>query len=216
MILIKTINYKKFKAYSDLVFATILIIILIPLFIFISLSILFNLGWPILFTQKRPGYKSKVFKIYKFRTMKNIKDKKGNLLPNNQRFTNLGNWLRQTSLDELPELINVIRGEMSFIGPRPLLVEYLNLYNKKQLTRHEVKPGITGWAQVNGRNSISWEEKFEYDLEYVNKVSLKLDLKIIFKTIWLVYKKSNINFSVSSTMPKFTGNKKKKNTKNSS
>ena len=140
--------------------------------------------------------------------MRNSKDKEGNLLPNHKRITKLGDWLRTSSLDELPEIINIVKGEMSFIGPRPLLVDYLKLYDLNQRKRHNVKPGITGLAQVNGRNSISWEKKFKYDLEYTQKISFILDLRIFLMTIWQVLKKNNINFSRTSTMPRFKGSQK--------
>ena len=159
-----------------------------PLLIVIGLIILYLSGKPILFVQVRPGFKNKPFEFFKFRTMTNIKDNEGNLLPDKNRLTSFGLFLRKTSLDELPSLWNVLRGDESFVGPRPLLMEYLPLYSKEQIRRHEVKPGITGWAQVNGRNSISWEEKFELDLWYVENQSFWLDIRILFITIWKVIK----------------------------
>ena len=165
------------------------------------------MGSPILFRQKRPGYKEKIFGIYKFRTMTNEKDEFGNLLPDDKRLVGIGKFIRSTSLDELPQLFNVLKGEMSFVGPRPLLEEYLPLYNQKQKRRHDVKPGITGWAQVNGRNAISWEQKFDYDVWYVDNQSFLLDIKILWLTFLKVVKRSDISSSTSSTMEKFTGNK---------
>ena len=204
----KAVSYLRIKYILDRVFALILFLILIPIFLIISILILLDLGYPIIFAQERPGYKSKIFRIFKFRTMRNSKDTEGNLLPNHKRITKLGDWLRTSSLDELPEIINIVKGEMSFIGPRPLLVDYLKLYDLNQRKRHNVKPGITGLAQVNGRNSISWEKKFKYDLEYTQKISFILDLRIFLMTIWQVLKKNNINFSRTSTMPRFKGSQK--------
>ena len=165
------------------------------------------MGSPILFRQKRPGYKEKIFGIYKFRTMTNEVDEDGNLLPDEQRLVGIGKFIRSTSLDELPQLFNVLKGEMSFVGPRPLLKEYLPLYNEKQKRRHDVKPGITGWAQVNGRNAISWEQKFDYDVWYVDNQSFWLDIKILWLTFLKVVKRSDISSSTSSTMEKFEGSK---------
>ena len=179
-----------------------------PIYIIVSLLILWKMGSPILFRQKRPGYKEKIFGIYKFRTMTNEKDANGNLLPDDKRLVGIGKFIRSTSLDELPQLFNVLKGEMSFVGPRPLLEEYLPLYNEKQKRRHDVKPGITGWAQVNGRNAISWEQKFDYDVWYVDNQSFLLDIKILWLTFLKVVKRSDISSSTSSTMEKFTGSKK--------
>ena len=165
------------------------------------------MGSPILFRQKRPGYKEEIFGIYKFRTMTNEKDKFGNLLPDDKRLVGIGKFIRSTSLDELPQLFNVLKGEMSFVGPRPLLEEYLPLYNEKQKRRHDVKPGITGWAQVNGRNAISWDQKFDYDVWYVDNQSFWLDIKILWLTFLKVVKRSDISSGTSSTMEKFTGSK---------
>ena len=165
------------------------------------------MGKPILFRQKRPGYKEKIFGIYKFRTMTNEVDEKGILLPDEQRLKGIGKFIRSTSLDELPQLFNVLKGEMSFVGPRPLLIEYLPLYNSDQKRRHDVKPGITGWAQVNGRNAISWEEKFNYDIWYVDNHSFLLDMKIMWMTFLKVIKRSDISSSSSVTMEKFKGTK---------
>jgi undecaprenyl phosphate N,N'-diacetylbacillosamine 1-phosphate transferase len=163
-------------------------------------------GRPILFVQKRPGYKGKIFKIYKFRTMTSEKDENGNLLPDEMRLKGVGKIIRSLSLDELPQLLNVLKGDMSFVGPRPLLVEYLPLYNERQKKRHDVKPGITGLAQVMGRNALSWKEKFEYDVYYVENLSFWLDLKIIFLTIWKVLKREGVSQEGRATMEKFNGN----------
>ena len=197
-----------FKSIFDKTLALFLIILFSPIYIVISLLIFFKMGSPILFRQKRPGYKEKIFGIYKFRTMTNEKDEFGNLLPDDKRLVGIGKFIRSTSLDELPQLFNVLKGEMSFVGPRPLLEEYLPLYNEKQKRRHDVKPGITGWAQVNGRNAISWEQKFDYDVWYVDNQSFWLDIKILWLTFLKVVKRSDISSSTSSTMEKFTGSKK--------
>ena len=196
-----------FKSLFDKTLALFLIILFSPIYIVVSLLIFFKMGSPILFRQKRPGYKEKIFGIYKFRTMTNEKDEFGNLLPDDKRLVGIGKFIRSTSLDELPQLFNVLKGEMSFVGPRPLLVEYLPLYNQKQKRRHDVKPGITGWAQVNGRNAISWDQKFDYDVWYVDNQSFWLDIKILWLTFLKVVKRSDISSSTSSTMEKFTGSK---------
>ena len=195
------------KNLFDKTLALFLIILFSPIYIVVSLLIFFKMGSPILFRQKRPGYKEKIFGIYKFRTMTNEKDEFGNLLPDDKRLVGIGKFIRSTSLDELPQLFNVLKGEMSFVGPRPLLEEYLLLYNEKQKRRHDVKPGITGWAQVNGRNAISWEQKFDYDVWYVDNQSFWLDIKILWLTFLKVVKRSDISSSTSSTMEKFTGSK---------
>ena len=195
------------KNIFDKLLALFLIILFSPLYLIVSLLIFFKMGNPIFFRQKRPGYKEKIFGIYKFRTMTNEKDKDGNLLPDEERLVGLGKFIRSTSLDELPQLFNVLKDEMSFVGPRPLLIEYLDLYNVKQKKRHDVKPGITGWAQVNGRNAISWEQKFEYDVWYVENQSFLLDMKIIWMTFLKVTKRSDISSSSSVTMEKFSGTK---------
>jgi len=155
--------------------------------------------------QKRPGKDEKIFTLYKFRTMTDQKDSKGNLLPDGERLLSFGKFLRSTSLDELPELFNILKGDMSIVGPRPLLVQYLTRYNEEQKRRHEIKPGFTGWAQVNGRNAINWEEKFSYDVWYVDNLSLSLDVKIILKTLMIVLKRSGINSGSSETMEEFVG-----------
>jgi len=169
--------------------------------------VLLKIGRPILFTQVRPGLNEKLFTIYKFRTMSNETNEKGELLSDEFRLKATGKFIRKTSLDELPQLFNVLKGEMSFIGPRPLLVEYLDLYNKTQKQRHIVTPGISGWAQVNGRNAISWEQKFEYDVWYVNNQSFLLDMKIIWMTCLKVLKRSDVSSVTSVTMEKFEGSK---------
>ena len=189
-----------FKSIFDKTLALFLIILFSPIYIVVSLLIFFKMGSPILFRQKRPGYKEKIFGIYKFRTMTNEKDANGNLLPDDKRLVGIGKFIRSTSLDELPQLFNVLKGEMSFVGPRPLLEEYLPLYNQKQKRRHDVKPGITGWAQVNGRNAISWEQKFDYDVWYVDNQSFWLDLKILVMTIRKVLVRDGISAEGEATM----------------
>ena len=195
------------KILFDKTLAFVLIIFFAPIYIAVAFLIWWKMGTPILFRQLRPGYKEKIFGIYKFRTMTNEVDENGELLPDEQRLKGIGKFIRTTSLDELPQLFNVLKGEMSFIGPRPLLVEYLSLYNEEQKKRHDVKPGITGWAQVNGRNAISWEQKFEYDLWYVYNQSFLLDLKILWMTFLKVIRRKDISSSSSATMEKFKGEK---------
>lgn len=192
-----------FKALLDFSVAITLLIFLSPLLVLVALLILIIDGGPIFFIQERPGLRGKIFKIIKFKTMRQLKD--GQKLADNQRVTALGNLIRKSSIDELPQLINILKGELSLVGPRPLLVEYLPLYTKHQMKRHDVKPGITGWAQINGRNAISWEKKFEYDLWYVENWSFYLDLKIIFLTAMKILKTKDINASSSITMEKFKG-----------
>ncbi len=193
------------KLLFDKLLALFLIILFLPIYIVVSLLILWKMGKPILFRQKRPGLHEKIFGIYKFRTMTNEMDEQGNLLPDEKRLVGVGKFIRSTSLDELPQLFNVLKGEMSFVGPRPLLIEYLDLYNDEQKKRHNVKPGITGWAQVNGRNAISWKQKFEYDIWYVEHQSFLLDMKILWLTFLKVVKRSDISSQSSVTMEKFTG-----------
>lgn len=195
------------KTFFDRAAALFLIILFSPIYILVSLLIFVKMGSPILFRQKRPGKDEKIFGIYKFRTMTNETDTKGNLLPDKQRLVGIGKFIRSTSLDELPQLFNVLKGEMSFVGPRPLLIEYLDLYNDKQKRRHDVLPGITGWAQVNGRNAISWEQKFDYDVWYVDNQSFWLDMKILWMTFLKVVKRSDISSSSHVTMEAFEGNK---------
>ena len=195
------------KRLFDILISVFLLIVLCPIMIVIAILVILNLGLPILFKQVRPGYLGKPFLIFKFRTMSNLSCANGNLLSDNKRLTKLGRILRSTSLDELPALINVLMGDMSLVGPRPLLIEYLPLYDKNQARRHEVKPGITGWAQVNGRNSISWEEKFELDIWYVDNRSFMLDIKILFLTIKAVLSSKGVNASDKVTMEKFSKKK---------
>nr|WP_236937603.1 sugar transferase [Flavobacterium coralii] len=195
------------KPLSDFLIAFAVLLLASPvLLVLIILLAIFNQG-SIFFFQDRPGKHGKVFRVIKFKTMNDRKDANGNLLPDEVRLTKVGKFIRTTSLDELPQLINVVKGDMSLVGPRPLLVKYLPLYNARQARRHEVKPGITGWAQVNGRNAISWEQKFEYDVYYVDNLSFALDLKIIYLTVLKVIKRSDINTQgVATTIP-FTGTK---------
>lgn len=197
------------KPILDFILAFLLIIIFSPIILIVALLIKLKLGSPILFTQERPGLNGKIFRIYKFRTMSDERDSKGDLLSDELRLKGFGKFIRKSSLDELPQLFNVLKGEMSFVGPRPLLVEYLKLYNQEQAKRHNVKPGITGWAQVNGRNTISWEEKFKLDVYYVEHISFMLDCKILYMTFFKVLKRKDINSNTNITMEKFTGNKSK-------
>lgn len=194
------------KPFIDRLGALLLLIVFSPFILVCGLLIFVTMGRPLFFTQRRPGLHGKLFTIYKFRTMNNATDEKGELLSDAQRLNGAGRWIRSLSLDELPQLLNVLKGEMSFIGPRPLLVEYLALYSTEQAMRHDVKPGITGWAQINGRNAISWDEKFRYDVEYVRNISFWFDLKIILLTIKKVFKKEGISQEGEATMEKFRGN----------
>lgn len=196
-----------FKRFFDFVLSLIAIIILSPVYIIVAILVRVKLGSPVIFTQERPGKDEKIFKMYKFRSMTSETDKEGNLLPDEVRLTSFGKKLRSTSLDELPELFNILKGDMSIVGPRPLLVKYLPLYNDLQKHRHDVRPGLTGWAQVNGRNAISWEDKFRLDVEYTEKCSFLLDLKILFMTVSSVLKKEGISSDTSVTMNEFTGTK---------
>lgn len=198
--------YRRFiKRPIDFILSLIAIIILSPVFLIVALLVRAKLGSPILFKQERPGLNEKIFTMYKFRTMTDERDDKGELLPNQVRLTKFGKILRSTSLDELPELFNIIKGDMSLIGPRPLLIEYLPLYNQPQRRRHDVRPGLSGLAQVNGRNAITWEEKFNYDVEYVERISFLLDIKLIVQTFLKVFKREGVNKSESVTMEKFRG-----------
>ena len=198
--------YRYVKRVFDFVIALIMLIVLSPLMLIASLLIKLNNDGPVFFKQKRPGKNGKIFTVYKFRTMSvKTHDEDGRELSDFERMSKTGSLLRKTSVDELPQLINILKGEMSFIGPRPLLVEYLDLYTPEQMRRHEVAPGISGWAQVNGRNTLTWEEKFAYDVYYVDNLSLKLDLKIFFMTIMNVLKQDGINSDNANTMDKFTG-----------
>ena len=195
-----------FKRLIDFGVSLFALIILFPLLLAVAAVLFFaNDGKPFFF-QLRPGKGGRIFRLVKFKTMNDRKDKNGELLPDEVRLTKMGRFVRKTSLDELPQLINVVKGDMSLIGPRPLLVEYLPLYNEEQKRRHEVKPGITGWAQVNGRNAISWPQKFAYDVWYVNNLSFKLDVLIVIKTFQKVFKAEGINSATYATMEKFSGN----------
>ena len=199
--------YDKYvKRLIDIILSLLAIVILSPVLIVVAILVRVKLGSPILFKQARPGKNGKIFYLYKFRTMTDEKDENGNLLPDDIRLTKFGKELRSTSLDELPEFFNILKGDMSFIGPRPLLVKYLPLYSEQQMHRHDVRPGLTGLAQVNGRNALSWQEKFNYDLEYVNNISFGLDIKIFIKTFLVVLKRSDISSSTSETMEEFKGN----------
>tara|TARA_B100000242_G_scaffold287925_1_gene255463 strand:- start:264 stop:884 length:621 start_codon:yes stop_codon:yes gene_type:complete len=195
------------KRVFDILVAFIALIILSPILLIISFFILIRMGTPIIFTQRRPGKDGKIFNIIKFRTMLNDKDANGNYLPDEQRLTQLGIWLRNSSLDELPELINVLKGDMSIVGPRPLLIEYLPLYSDHQARRHDVLPGITGWAQINGRNALTWDEKFNFDVWYVDNHNILLDIKIILRTVTKVLDKSGIDDDIGVGQEKFKGNK---------
>ncbi len=198
--------YRHFlKRFFDFTLSLIAIILLSPVFIIVAILIRTKLGSPVIFCQERPGKDEKLFKMYKFRSMTSETDEEGKLLPDEVRLTSFGKKLRSTSLDELPELFNILKGDMSIVGPRPLLVQYLPLYNDVQKHRHDVKPGFTGYAQVNGRNRISWEEKFDLDVEYVNNLSFLMDIKIIFKTIKVVLFKEGITSDSSVTMEEFKG-----------
>lgn len=199
--------YEKYiKRILDFLLALLAIIVLSPIILITALLVRVKLGSPVIFCQKRPGKDEKIFSMYKFRTMTDEKDEKGNLLPDEVRLTRFGKKLRATSLDELPELFNILKGDMSIVGPRPLLVSYLERYNDEQKHRHDVRPGLTGLAQVNGRNAISWEEKFAYDVEYVRKISFINDVKIIFMTVGSVVKRDGISSATSATMEEFKGN----------
>lgn len=193
------------KSLLDLTLAGIALVLFSPVLTAIALFVRIKLGSPVLFRQQRPGLHGKPFTLLKFRTMNDARDPDGNLLPDEQRLTPFGQFLRRTSLDEFPELFNVLRGEMSLVGPRPLLMQYLDRYTPEQMRRHEVKPGITGWAQVNGRNALSWEEKFALDVWYVDHLSFWLDLKIILLTIWKVLRREGISQDGFATMPEFMG-----------
>ena len=196
-----------FKRIVDVLFALVGLVVLSPVIFVVAIQIRRKLGSPILFRQTRPGKDGKPFQMIKFRTMLDAVDKQGNLLPDDQRMTPFGRLLRSTSLDELPELLNVLKGEMSLVGPRPLLMEYLPLYSKEQYRRHIVRPGVTGWAQVNGRNAISWEDKFKLDVWYVDNQSFLLDLKILFLTVKKVLVRDGISGEGEATMSKFTGSR---------
>ena len=201
---------KYIKRILDLILSLMALIVLMPLMIIIGILVRINLGSPIIFKQKRPGKNEKIFTLYKFRTMTDKRDIDGNLLPDEYRLTKFGKFLRSTSLDELPELINIIKGDMAIVGPRPLLVEYLPYYTEEEKHRHDVRPGLTGLAQVNGRNAISWEEKLKYDTEYIKKISFYSDLKIIFKTIKKTIKREDILMGNEFVVGKFIDKRKNK------
>lgn len=200
--------YEKYvKRPQDFLCALVATVVLSPVILITAVLIRIKLGAPVIFTQERPGKDGKIFKLYKFRTMTNAKDKNGELLSDEVRLTKFGKILRSTSLDELPELFNMLKGDMSVVGPRPLLVKYLPLYNENQARRHEVRPGFTGLAQVNGRNAITWEEKFDWDIKYVDNITFLGDWKIIFKTVITVLKRDGISSETSATMEEFRGTK---------
>ena len=195
------------KRVFDICVSAIALSLLAPVFIGTAILVRVKLGSPILFRQVRPGLHGQPFKMMKFRTMTDERNSQGELLPDAQRLTSFGKFLRSSSLDELPELLNVLKGDMSLVGPRPLLMEYLPLYSAEQSRRHHVKPGITGWAQINGRNAISWEQKFALDVWYVDNQSVLLDIKILCLTVWKVFKREGISAAGEATMSKFTGSK---------
>lgn len=197
---------KVFKRFFDVLFSFLGLVLLSPVLLITSLVLwISNKGTGIFFIQERPGKNEQLFKIIKFKTMSNKRDENGNLLPDVARLTKTGKFVRSASIDELPQLINIIKGDMSFVGPRPLLVEYLEFYSIEQRRRHKVRPGLTGWSQVNGRNTITWQKKFELDLWYVENISLTTDLKIIFKTIAKVFRMKDVNSGAGLTMAKFNG-----------
>jgi sugar transferase EpsL len=196
------------KRIFDLLAASLGLLVIAPIVLLVALLVRIFHGAPVLFRQPRPGYKGRPFHIYKFRTMTEARDERGNPLPDSARLTPLGRFLRATSLDEFPAFFNVLRGEMSLVGPRPLLMEYLERYSPEQMRRHDVLPGITGWAQVNGRNALTWEEKFNLDVWYVDHWSFWLDLKILFLTVWKVFKREGISQSGHATAEKFMGSQK--------
>jgi lipopolysaccharide/colanic/teichoic acid biosynthesis glycosyltransferase len=196
------------KRALDLSLSATALVLLSPVLAGLALMVRRRLGSPVLFSQVRPGLHGKPFRMYKFRTMTDARDADGNLLPDAERLTDFGKWLRASSLDELPELINVLRGEMSLVGPRPLLMEYLPLYSPEQARRHEARPGITGWAQINGRNAISWDDKFALDVWYVDHQGVWLDVRILALTVWRVLRREGISAAGEATMPKFTGSRR--------
>jgi undecaprenyl phosphate N,N'-diacetylbacillosamine 1-phosphate transferase len=198
--------FKSFKRIVDVIISFCLLFLLSPIFITVVLFLYFNGYKRIFFRQRRPGQYEKIFKIIKFRTMQDLVDEKGVDLPDAFRMTKLGNFLRQSSLDEIPQLFNVLRGDMSIVGPRPLLPEYINLYSDRQKKRHEVKPGITGWSQINGRNAINWKQKLELDAWYVEHMGIRLDLKILLRTFFIVFEGKGISQNGQATIKKFTGN----------
>lgn len=198
-----------FKRFIDIACSLLFILVFWWLFLILALIVRVNLGAPVIFTQDRPGKDGKIFKLYKFRSMSNAKDENGEFLPDKQRITKFGRLLRSTSLDELPELFNILKGDMSIIGPRPLLVKYLEHYNSNDIRRHEVRPGLTGWAQVNGRNTLTWKDKFSKDIEYVDNITFLMDLKIVFLTIKKIFAREGVEFieGHQSVMEYFENNK---------
>lgn len=197
------------KRIFDFAIALAVLILFWWVYVFLAILVRVKLGSPVLFAQDRPGKDGKIFKLYKFRTMTDERDDNGELLPDEVRLTKFGRALRSTSLDELPELFNMLKGDMSLIGPRPLLVQYLPLYNEEQKHRHDVRPGMTGWAQVNGRNAISWEEKFAYDVEYARNCTFPMDLRVFLTTFKVLFSRSGISSESSATMEPFGGNSSK-------
>ncbi len=198
---------KYIKRILDFVLSLVALIVLSPVLLIVAILVRVKLGSPVIFKQQRPGKNEKIFTLYKFRTMTDKKDENGNLLPDSERLTKFGKLLRSTSLDELPELVNILKGDMAIVGPRPLLVKYLDRYSEHQRRRHDVRPGLTGLAQVSGRNAISWEEKFDRDIEYIENITFMGDLQIVLKTIKNVIKKDGINSTTSVTMEEFMGKK---------
>lgn len=195
------------KRFLDLIGSFFLLLLLSPILLILVVLVWLFLGWPVIFSQERPGLHGRLFRLYKFRSMRDLRDANGKLLPDEQRLTRFGRFLRSSSLDELPEFFNVLKGDMSLVGPRPLLVQYLERYTPEQARRHEVRPGITGWAQVNGRNALSWEEKFKLDVWYVDHRTFWLDIKILFMTLAKVFKREGISAEGSATAPEFMGTK---------
>jgi len=193
------------KRFFDLLGSLLALLCLALPLLYVALLVRVKIGSPVLFRQQRSGYRGRPFWLLKFRTMTNARDASGSLLPDTQRLTPFGRWLRATSIDELPELLNILRGEMSFIGPRPLLIQYLPLYSPEQARRHDVKPGLSGWAQINGRNTISWEEKFRLDVWYVDHQNLWLDIRIFLLTIWKLTRREGVSAACEATMAPFSG-----------
>jgi undecaprenyl phosphate N,N'-diacetylbacillosamine 1-phosphate transferase len=201
----KTLYTLFFKRFFDVLLSMIAVVVLSPVILIVAVLVRIKLGSPVLFKQARPGNDEKMFNLYKFRTMTDATNSDGNLLSDSERLTKFGKFIRSTSLDELPSLFNIVKGDMSIVGPRPLLVEYLELYNDEQRKRHLVKPGLTGWAQVNGRNASTWNQRFANDIYYISNVSLMFDVRIVLKTFVKVFKRSGISASGQATMEKFTG-----------